>query len=169
MLNSIQNIFFISIFICLIFSVSCCHKNTSTSEIPKRYSPRQVGGAPTDYLLLRFHFKQDSVTLLHVKQYAGKMPLVSQKLEGEDYQLLLLDSLEHQLFVYYFPAPGKRYYDQVDSTGKYLSGGQVILPESTLELKIPFFQNLQTLKMISPGQKIIWQTSRGYIMEAIKD
>src|SRR4030042_1805427 len=120
----IQNLTF---FISLILSVSCCHKNTSTSEIPKQYSPRQVGGAPTEYLLLRFHFKQDSVTLLQIKQYPGKMPLVFQKLEGEDYQLLLLDSLEHQLFVCYFPAPGKRYYDQVDSTGKNLSGGQVIL------------------------------------------
>ena len=169
MITKFQNILLDGFLFILIFSFSCGHKNTSTSEIPKQYSPQQVEGVPNEFLLFRFHFKQDSVTLLQIKRYSGKMPQVPQKLEGEDYQLLLLDSLDRQLFVRYFPAPGKRYYDQADSTGKNLSGGQVILPESTMELKIPFFQNLQILKMISPQQIIIWQTNREYINEAIKD
>jgi len=164
-----QKYFFIGYLFIFIFAFACCHKNSNTPETPKEFSPRQAEESPTEYLLLRFQFRQDSVTLKKVKKYTGKVPLVSQKLDGEDYQLLLLDSQEKKLFVYHFQAPGKRYYDQLDSTGKNLSGGEIIIPESILELKIPFFKNLQTLKMISPQQKIIWQTSRGYIMEAIKD
>ena len=165
--NKIQRIIVGSMVISMVYFLSCSQKSTSTSKIPENYHAAKVGGMPTQYLLMRFHYQQDSITLQQVKQYEGKIPLHSQKMEGAEYRLLMLDSLDQEIFVRYFPTPGITYYDQADSTGKIINGGQVFLPEGLVELKIPCFHNLYTLKMISPLGKTMWQIERKNLIEAI--
>ncbi len=165
MIGNCKNILWGGIVFFLIYPLSCCQKTHSTSETPETYSPQSVGEQPTEYLVLRFHFVHDSVAVKQVRKYFGKLPGKSQKIEGEDFQLVLLDSLNQKLFTRYFPTPGNTYYDQIDSSGTNLSGGQITFPESILELKVPYFTHLRTLKMISPQQKIIWQAELKNILK----
>jgi len=165
MIGNCKNIFWGGILFFLIYSLSGCEKTRHTSEIPEKYSPQSVGEQPTEYLVLRFYFVKDSVNVQQVRVYPGKLPVKSQKIEGEDFKLVLLDSLNQKLFVRYFPTPGKTYYDQIDSSSTNLSGGQITFPESILELKVPYFTHLRTLKMISPQQKIIWQAELKSILK----